>query len=513
MASKSTTHWSNRAIWRLGLGLSLLVSGCAGVHLHNEANYQVATKAQTAFDDAKLASSLAEERSRLAQILQRELAAVRRQTLATRDAHLLAILVGDNRNASWGEFDRTVQGRLEELLGADTSVFPKLDNALTRLKSAQERLRDAEFAYRTLRPGPGDPALTCPPPTPGSSGPPKLSSERLQAIYDAYSVECAEITTQKTIISPAGATGSKWQKLALELADADAQQRATTKKVEQTKKDYEKAKKDHEAAIKAADASAIQAAATVLKSKLDELGLLGAAGQIAALQQQVAAIDGVLDALTKDVDSSKPASDPSQQTYLRIASFLPSLEKRIGAAYNYPTVVPLLLAAEHLRLQLAAAQQTLATQTTRLNLLRKKLDAMAAEMSLLNTASRWMTGVDTLADQKTKHPCKRTAALVVDYGGWAPNCQEQVVAALLLYADAWTVGRLPQHEVDHLLIGLRHAASVDASENALLQWQNMIGVPLSQLVAFHKGGITSEDLANLINAIGLGGIAVGVNRR
>jgi hypothetical protein len=142
MSSNSNVQWIRRTLWQIGFGVSLLSSGCSGVHLHSEANYQIATKAQTAFDDAKLASSVAEERSRLNQILQRELAAVRRQTLATRDAHLLAILVGDDRNTSWDQFDRTVQGRLQELLGADTSVFPKLDAALNRLKSALERLPD-----------------------------------------------------------------------------------------------------------------------------------------------------------------------------------------------------------------------------------------------------------------------------------------------------------------------------------------------------------------------------------
>jgi hypothetical protein len=509
MASRSLKHWSHGAIWPLGLGLALL-SGCAGVHLHSEANYEVATKAQTAFDDAKLASSVADERTRLTQILQRELTAVRRQTLATRDAHLLAILVGGDFDTSWGQFDRAATGRLDQLLGKNRSVVLTLGDALNRLKSAQERLRDKEFAYRRLRPGPDDPVLKCPIPAAPAPPPQRLA---LREAYTGYVEDCQTVTEHKRIIESSGASGSQWQQLVLELAEADTQQRKTAEFVEQLKKDYARAKTAHEAALKGANASVIQTTAAALQTGLADFDVLGAAGQIAALQEQLDALNAILEALTKGVDSSKPATDPSQQTVLRIASFLPALEKRIGTAYRYPGVAPLLLAAEHLRLQLAAAQQTLGTQRSRLNLLRKKLDAMATEMTLLNTASRWMTGVDTLLDQKSKNPCKRTAAFVVDYSGWSPNCREQVVAGLLLYADSWTVGRLPQHEIDHLLIGLRHAASVDASENALLQWQNLIGVPLAQLVAFHKGGITSEDLANLINAIGLGGIAVGVNRR
>jgi hypothetical protein len=40
----------------------------------------------------------------------------------------------------------------------------------------------------------------------------------------------------------------------------------------------------------------------------------------------------------------------------------------------------------------------------------------------------------------------------------------------------------------------------------------MIATPLEEFVGYHASGIKSQDIANLINAVGLAGIAIGVNR-
>jgi hypothetical protein len=60
------------------------------------------------------------------------------------------------------------------------------------------------------------------------------------------------------------------------------------------------------------------------------------------------------------------------------------------------------------------------------------------------------------------------------------------------------------------MAGIDHRSALENSSAAFAQWANLIGVPLSQLVAYHQSGIKSEDLANLINAAGFGAIAGGL---
>jgi hypothetical protein len=62
------------------------------------------------------------------------------------------------------------------------------------------------------------------------------------------------------------------------------------------------------------------------------------------------------------------------------------------------------------------------------------------------------------------------------------------------------------------LISLDHEQALDASEFALALWKHMIATPLEEFVGYHASGIKSQDIANLINAVGLAGIAIGVNR-
>ena len=68
-----------------------------------------------------------------------------------------------------------------------------------------------------------------------------------------------------------------------------------------------------------------------------------------------------------------------------------------------------------------------------------------------------------------------------------------------------------QDEIHYMMIGVRHEAVVDNSENALGQFENLVAVPLSQLVAYHGSGIKPEQIGNLISAAGLSVIGVGVN--
>jgi hypothetical protein len=93
----------------------------------------------------------------------------------------------------------------------------------------------------------------------------------------------------------------------------------------------------------------------------------------------------------------------------------------------------------------------------------------------------------------------------------AASQQELGAESLAFVAESWSVGRTPAEEIDFLIAGIDHRAALESSSAAFAQWSNLIGVPLSQLVAYHESGIKSEDLANLINAAGFGAIAASID--
>jgi hypothetical protein len=165
-----------------------------------------------------------------------------------------------------------------------------------------------------------------------------------------------------------------------------------------------------------------------------------------------------------------------------------------GAAY--PRVSDLILESERLRIELDRLRGLIALEEERKTLLDLQTTALSREIFALTRARVRVT------DAKASGP------LAAEQDG--PK-QEAAADALAYIAESWSIGRTPAEEIDFLLLGIDHHAALENSSAAFAQWSNLIGVPLSQLVAYHESGIKSEDLANLINAAGLSAIAAGVH--
>jgi len=225
----------------------------------------------------------------------------------------------------------------------------------------------------------------------------------------------------------------------------------------------------------------------------DEFSDLGLAGRIARLEAQRNSVARVVDTLLARGGADVPAPSAARSD-LAVLSLLPTLE-RYPTATRYPALGALLLESERLRLHLDAARQRLASADARLGLLRTKRDALVSELL-------WLDRTRLTLDLIAKETCRR-ASVANDFEAGSPRCRELTLQALLAYANSWTLGRIPQEEADYRSIAARHAAVVDASENALAQWESLIGVPMGQLVAFHASGINPQDIAEFLYALGI----------
>lgn len=502
----------------LGLLISsiLIQWGCAGVHLHNPADQTLATKAQSLFQEARLAEGITEERKRLDEILKRELAVVRRHAIAQMDAELIAFTGNTTKAESWDYFKVRVNTRGAELVGENQLVSFLL--ASNELANREDRLRFRSSLYDINR-NPSDPKLFCPQP-PGADF--SKTSETQRIIVNAYDNDCAALLKAQNTIEAIGPSGSEWQKLQREIRKIIELRAKDEKELQVLQAKYLAAKKAYQDAAKPAKTDNAVELAEELKKILATIASVGKLGMLKGFEEQRKSVEELLDAVIKNKGGANPEVKADEKVTLVIASSIPSLERQIGQALNYPKVSALLIESEHLRLQAEGVRRSLAREDARLRLLNAKVIAMKREAGFLNNAKKYLDGLlpdmnqspttPSVNPASTNETCRGTGGLAADYTNAKLECREIILRALLDHVNSWIVGRLPQEEIDYVLISQFHQAALDDSEVALMQWQNLVGVPLSQLVVYHSSGIKPEDIANFVNVIGLGGIAVGVNR-
>ncbi len=502
-------------------------TGCAGAHLYHEGNFTVAQKAQATFEAADLPGSIDTERAHLEQMLQTELAIARRHWRAQRDKPL-GIMIDAAREPLDKDTDKprdqsffwpvflctTVNKRLDDLGSGDLEALQNLEIEIGEKEKGLAGFKDQ---YLLVQPTKEDPAPTCPLP---EEIPTEVSSAAAQTLFGAYSQACAELLelfeTRKTRL--ASFSGSL-RELAMEIAEDDEERVRTRAELQRFSLAYKMAKKAYDDAVKDGQATDLAAEAEDLKKKLGawmevaaEIGKLKPLhldSLIGALEEAQGHVSDVLDAVITVGEEGSQALGPEIDAKLRLVAVLPSLASELGDALKLPNVSGLLLESEHLRLQRELAKRRLANANLRLELRGRKYKAMITELGLLRESEGALLRFRKDADGKQLCPAK--GPLVEAFGDSTSECKAWIAEALLAFANSWDAGRAVQEEIDYHLIGLQHDVSLDSSEIALAQWQNLIGIPVSQLVALHGTGIKPDDIGNLVQALGLGAIASNVD--
>lgn len=514
----------------VGLVMTVLVigiTGCAGAHLHHPDDEAAAKAAQKSFAEAELGKSLVAERANQANLLKRQLEVVKRDQSSLRDQKILAYIKANKKEYSWDALIEDIDKRLTDLIGSPDNaakITAELGNISDSVK--QMALKRDQFSLRT-----GGKAV----PECSVDGASKESAELasidsfLQNALNIFNEACKNyISAKKSLANALDSEKSILFKTNQQLGQIADEQAELKKERKQNKDEYDSAVKAYKEASAVPVSGKIEEAAARLKAALDKLAkptaklekladdprfsALGLEGLVDKLSAHKAAVDTVISALQGDQGNSDAKPGPETQTALRIASLLSGFERRITTG-KYPEVSILLLESEYLRLQLAAVEGRIARAKERVGLLEKKRDAMYAEVVNLGEARKWFNAAYGVTPPNGKSECDITnSGLFVDFTAKSatPRCKELVALTLVAYSNAWTFGRIPQEEMDYRLIASRHDSSLDASENALAQSENLIRIPIEQLVKLHSSGITAADIANIVNAVGLSAIAVRV---
>jgi hypothetical protein len=528
--------------------LSLLSAyGCAGIHLHSDADYTLAKGASAAFKDANLTNSVADERKLMADILTRELQVVHDNTLARRDATLMSVVDGRSVESSWQNLGKSIDNRWTDLVGA-TNDANTLVQTLATLETDQSGLQAAaDDYYDTTR---ANKAAKAPPlqwPIPeAATHPENFSPQFIKTVYDRWRDRKQTVVADLQAIQkyPLGDFGLLNTTI-MQIQSAD---NAINTQLDTIKAEYNQKQKEYEAAVASQDGERIKKAAAGIRDGILQLegevqipqdlqhflesnGLkdLQLQGKLAALDEKLKAIDSVLETLsTGTAPADSPATaGPKTKTALAILAQIPSLADEIGDAIHYPHLASLTLESEHLRLLEQEINAKISRNQERISMLTQQRDAMGREVMYLASARQAFgrLKIGGMLDAEHNDPAVKQAAsgkipesatapysLAVTFSKTAPDVREDVSRALILYGDSWTVCRTKEEELDYRLIANQHDAAIDATEAAYLQWNNCIGVPLAQLEAYHASGIKPEDIANLIQAAGFAAVGVGVNK-
>jgi hypothetical protein len=297
-----------------------------------------------------------------------------------------------------------------------------------------------------------------------------------------------------------------------QLNNAKTEKTLLKEELDTLKKEYNKAvaavKEAQEALAKDNSKEAEEALREKVKAVREALSKLpevaGALGQKDAAEKQIESIDTVLRAAA---GSSAPGdADPS--TAQAIVAQLPSFYGRvveIAAIRKAPSLNALVLEKSRLQALRTDAEKQIRRTTTKIDLLEANRDALLAESKLLLDANQhlgWAKDAnngsevtfENLKDPKVSEDVRR-----------------HTIMGIALYLGTFTGPRRAVHETEYRLIDLKHQASVDRSETALVLWQTAIAQSTKSLSAYYAGGLKSEHFIERLKALGLGAIAVGVN--
>ena len=238
--------------------------------------------------------------------------------------------------------------------------------------------------------------------------------------------------------------------------------------------------------------------------KLEELGKKAADLPLVGDELNADLLGGLVTRVNELAPDQDSAEAIVAKGLLSILKTNPGISRRLGyEAVPSVNVLLLELALQRLNYQMAFAQ--FEKEKSELGLLEQSFASWQDELQ------SWVQVATALRARNLARPDLTNGKPLVKYLPMAsPEEQEDIIRALVAYNLALS-DRARREMIGIEQRNLIRRTSLEASKIALTAWNDLIRVPLNEVKAYHDGGITTEEIAALINAVGLTAIAVGVN--
>ncbi|MDO9236469.1 MAG: hypothetical protein Q7U28_10635 [Aquabacterium sp.] len=281
------------------------------------------------------------------------------------------------------------------------------------------------------------------------------------------------------------------------------------------------------AAVKATSAT-IAATGSVADKKnnlceaLAKLKNLGDSGVKVISEERIEKINGILAAMSGlPPATGQDATEPGLALLGATARFSQALQQYQSAG-KLPALEPLLIEKQLATAQLAYSTAGEEIAKTRVSLAEESRDATLLEMDLLLKAKATMGGFGTVPASGT--PCTTQTAVFCASMQHLQNAKalqrpadrssepanRMAYRSLALLSESYTVARDRQQTAELQMVLTEYGESLLRSEAAIAAWNSVISTPIDQLKAYHAGGVTPQDFAQLLQALGVVGIAVRV---
>jgi len=298
--------------------------------------------------------------------------------------------------------------------------------------------------------------------------------------------------------------------LEAELRQGDDEAKDLLQKYEAAKKALavaqEEAAKRTVAQQTAAAKAEVEAAQAKLGDAVKAIGSVVEASQKAPELVQVQIKTDVLETILSNTsalsgDPKAAAAKPTQQL-LAIVQTYPDVAGRFKAA-DVPSVNVLLLELAIQRLHYRRLQADRDTKKDVVAIRKLQRDAYA------DSTAAWIRVLDGVM-RVSDLDASLKANVAEAFNSAKPIDREHLAEVLVGYAVAKLSTEDRMNVLNSKLRDRYRAQSLEMTEIAIGTWNDLIRAPLSEITAYHEGGITSEELARLVNALGIMAIAVGV---
>lgn len=255
---------------------------------------------------------------------------------------------------------------------------------------------------------------------------------------------------------------------------------------------------------------------------LDKLTQLGDYGVKVLSEERISRINTILEAMSGiEPSGGEPPLEPSLALLSSSSRFAQAL-RQYQQAGTLPALEPLLLEKQLASAQLAYAQAGEELAKARVGYAQEFADASLLEADLLLKAKSEIAALGPAPAAGTA--CANAAAvfcasmrqlledkkLAQTAGGAGESASRRAYRAMALLSESYSVARDRQQTAELKLIDADYRESLLRSEASLAAWNALISVPIDQLKAYHAGGVTPQDSAQLLQALGLIGIAVRI---
>jgi hypothetical protein len=527
---------------------ALSVAACS-LHLHSPENARRARAALQTYEQLRVDSVVTTGRSNMAELSRAQLETRQRvsEVLTKVD---LANVIGpepdgpgergtDVFGPGWGDLvaeTHAVLGRYDLLtdtgayteagLIASRAIRHRAANTL-QLSNNRQIYRAFVEDYQAANPAAGTQDTRCPAVlarVPGDTTVPPVPAGEPPRKWEHYTrfiaPLCRRLEQQEGVLREADGAlrkDSEYQALAgqiatleSELAQSEAAARDLLQQYEAAKKRLAEAEREAARRTVAQQTAAVKAEVEAAQAKLDaalkdiETLVEGSQkfGELLQVQIKTDLLETILTqarALGGDPDAA--AARPTQQLLAAVRKY-PDIAGRLRAA-QVPPVNVLLLELAVQRLHYRRLQAGRDAKRDILTILRRQADAHA------DRAAAWIRVMDNVVLAREASVDLR-ALPVEAFASATPIGRQRIAEALIAYAVAKQSSEYTLNALNAQLRDRYRAQSLELTEIAVGTWNDLIRAPLAEIVAYHEGGITSEELARLVNALGIMAIAVGV---